>query len=256
MKCAISARLNYRLQLLTSLLVTSVEVFASIFLWRTLFQEQAVISGYNWNDMIIYCMLSFILNAMLGYSTERNISRSVLDGSISMDLIKPISYQSRCLFQSLGSAIVDGAVAIFFGVLIMVLLCDVGSVLTISGLLLFLVSMILSFLVKFCVAYIAGLCCFFTSNGFGIIYMRQVITDVFSGALLPLSFYPLWFQKTASVLPFQSIIYTPTQIFLGRMGGQEALQVILLQVLWVVLLWIFAHYFFRFAVKKITIQGG
>ena len=255
-RCAISAKLNYRSKLISGLLISGMEVIASIFLWRTLFREQSVINGYTWNDMIIYCMVVFVMNATLAYTTESDISKSVLDGSIAMDLIKPISYQSRSFFTTVGSSMIEAVTAVVFAGTAMVLLCDVRGIVTLSGCWLLLVSWILGFIVKFCISYIAGLCCFFTSNGFGIIYMRQVITDVFSGALLPLSFYPLWFQKAAGVLPFQAVVYTPTQIFLGRIQGSEVAHAFLLQAFWAVALWIFGHFFFQFAVKKITIQGG
>ena len=74
--------------------------------------------------------------------------------------------------------------------------------------------------------------------------------------MLPLSFYPLWFQKLSTVLPFQASVYLPTQIFLGRISGREAVHTLLLQVVWVVILWFLAKILFRFAVRKVTIQGG
>lgn len=255
-RCAVSAKLNYRSRLITTVIISAMEMIASIFLWNALFKEQTVINGYAWNDTIIYYMVAFVMNATLAYNTESNISSSVLDGSIAMDLIKPISYQSRCFFQTIGSSIVEGSVALVFAAIAMLLLCDVGGVVTFSRLMLLLISGILAFVVKFCISYIAGLCCFFTSNGVGIIYMRQVVTDIFSGALLPLSFYPMWFQKVAAVLPFQAVVYTPAQIFLGRMQEREIVHVLLLQVFWIVVLWAFGHFFFRLSVQKITIQGG
>lgn len=68
--------------------------------------------------------------------------------------------------------------------------------------------------------------------------------------------YPLWFQRLAGVLPFQASVYLPTQIFLGRIDGYEIVRVLVLQIIWGVALWVFGKLFFRFAVRKITIQGG
>lgn len=256
MRCAISSKLNYRSALLMSMLNSSVEVIASLFLWRSLFAEQSMISGYSWNDMIVYVLIAFVMNATLGYSTESSISEQVLDGSISMDLIKPINFQSRCLFQTMGAAVVEGIIVLLGASIAAMLLCNISGYLIPLRCMLLLLSLIMAFFIKFGVSYIVGLCCFYTSNGFGILYLRQVITDVFSGTLLPISFYPAWFQKIAGVLPFQSIVYTPTQLFLGRMTSQETIKVLLLQLFWIIILWVFGHFFFRFAIRKITIQGG
>ena len=233
-----------------------VSMAASLFLWRVLFQEQAEISGYTWNDMVIYLLIAFVMHATLGNSTESEISFSVLDGSIVMDLIKPISFQNRCLFQAMGAALVEGIIALAVALTAAGFFCDLRAFATPERCILLLISLILAFMVKFCISYLAGLCCFFTSNGYGVLYLRQVITDIFSGALLPISFYPVWFQRAANVLPFQSIVYTPTQVFLGRLSGRDAVNVLLLQLVWVIVLWVFGYFFFRFAIRKVTIQGG
>lgn len=254
--CAISEKLNYRAKLLLGILNSGVSMAASLFLWKVLFQEQAEISGYTWNEMALYLLIAFLMRATLGNSTESKISWSVLDGSIAMDLTKPISFQSRCLFEAIGASLVEGIIALVLAVTAAIVLCDVRFLAEPERFLLLFLSLALAFLVKFCVSYLAGLCCFFTSNGYGVVYLRQVITDIFSGALLPISFYPIWFQKAANILPFQSIVYTPTQVFLGRLSGRDAVNVLLLQLVWVIVLWVFGHFFFRFAIRKVTIQGG
>lgn len=255
-ECAISAKLNYRGALLMNIVNSSVSLVASLFLWNVLFREQSVISGYTKDDMIVYLLIVFLMQATLGNATEWEIAGSVLDGSIIMDLVKPISFQTRCFFQTLGSSVTEGTIAALVSGTAAICLGSLEKYAEPRRCILLLASLLLAFSVKFCISYLAGLCCFFTSNGYGVIYMRQVITDIFSGALLPLSFYPQWFQKTANVLPFQSIMYTPTQIFLGRIEGAEAVNLLLLQLVWVIVLWVFGHFFFRFAIRKVTIQGG
>lgn len=239
-----------------NLVNSSVSLVASLFLWNVLFREKSVISGYTRDDMIVYLMIVFLMQATLGYATEWDIAGAVLDGSIIMDLIKPINFQIRCLSQTMGASAVEGTVAALAAAAAAVCLGNLSEYAEPKRCILLLASLVLAFLAKFCISYLAGLCCFFTNNGYGVIYMRQVITDIFSGALLPLSFYPEWFEKIAKVLPFQSIMYTPTQIFLGRIEGKEAVNLLLLQLVWVIVLWVFGHFFFRFAIRKVTIQGG
>ena len=255
-RCAISEKINYRSRLLMNLAQSGIEAAATFFLWKTLFNEQSVINGYTWNNMVFYIMIAFIMNATLGYGTESNISDKVLSGSIAMDLAKPLNFQHMCFAETIGSSLVEGILAIIAGGGIALLLGDITQVFALSYFGLFFISFVLAFTIKFLISYFAGLCCFFTSNGYGVIYLRQVITDVFSGALLPLSFYPLWFRRLSNVLPFQSIVYLPTQIFLGRIAVGTAWRLLGVQLLWVVFLWWFDRMFFHLAVRKITIQGG
>lgn len=255
-KCSMEMRLAYRTGFLFNWLASLVGLVVSIFLWRALFQEQSTIQGYDWNQMILYALIVAFLNATLSMGTEMRLSEKILDGSIASDLTKPVDIQHMSFFQALGESLVEGVVSLAVAAALAVLLTDLTGYLKPGQLLLFAVSLTLAFLLKFCLAYLGGLLCFFTSNGFGVVYLRQVITDVFSGAMLPLSFYPLWFQKVSGALPFQASVYLPTQIFLGRVKGKELAATLIIQFLWVAALWIAAKFCFRLAVRKITIQGG
>lgn len=255
-RCAVSARLNYRGRLFLNILGQIIEIAASLFLWRTLFREQSVISGYEWNDMIFYLLISFIMNATMGQHAESRIQDKVLTGQIAMDLAKPLDFQLMCLAESIGSSMVDGVIVLVIGSAAAVLAGDITKILTISRMGMFLLSYCLAFLIKFCLAYLAGLCCFFTSNGYGVRYLWQVIMDIFSGAMLPIAFFPLWFRKLSAFLPFRSVVYLPTQIFLGRVDGIEAWETLGIQALWVIVMWVLGKLCFKAAVRKITIQGG
>lgn len=255
-RCAMEMRMAYRTGFLFNWVSSLVGILVSIFLWRVLFQAQSTIQGYDWNQMVLYALIVALLNATISMSTEMNLSEKILDGSIASDLTKPVDIQHMSFFQALGESAVEGGGFLVVVSAMALFLTDLSEYLIPARLLLFALSLVLAFLLKFCLAYLGGLLCFFTSNGYGVVYLRQVITDVFSGAMLPLSFYPLWFQKLANVLPFQASVYLPTQIFLGRAEGRELAVTLLIQAVWAVVLWIGARFCFRLAVRRITIQGG
>ncbi len=255
-KCAMEEKLAYRKGFLMSALFQLVGILVSVFLWKVLFEEQSTIQGYDWNQMILYALIVALLNATLSFGTEMDLAAGILDGSIASDLTKPVDFQVMSFFRALGQSVVEAGISVILTVLLAVVLTDVSGYLKPFSLLLFIVSMLLAFLLKFCLAYLGGLMCFYTSNGYGVVYLRQVITDVFSGALLPLSFFPAWFQRLAGFLPFQASVYLPTQIFLGRIEGVGAVQILAQQAIWVIVMWTISSVFFRFALRKVTIQGG
>ena len=256
-RCAVSRKLAYRAGLYTSILSASISLIVSLFLWSVLFRGQSVIGGYGFREMITYLAVVFVCNATLGNTTERNISNRVLDGSIASDLIKPLKFLDMCLFEAMGGAFVDFLVAALSGAVIILLVGGglPGGAGLVSALL-FAVSFIMAFSLKFYISFIAGLTCFYTSNGYGVLYLRQTITDIFSGAMLPLTFYPVWFQGVAGVLPFQAAVYTPVQIFLGRLTGIDALWALVFQFFWIIATMLFGTFFFTRAVRKITVHGG
>ena len=55
------------------------------------------------NDMIIYVLLSFLTQGLIATEVSNTISREVRNGSIASNLIKPISYEKRMLFEGFGS---------------------------------------------------------------------------------------------------------------------------------------------------------
>lgn len=90
----------------------------------------------------------------------------------------------------------------------------------------------------------------------GIAWMRAAITNFFSGALVPLAFFPGWLEKLSLLLPFQGIVYIPASIYLGRLEGLQALQSVGLQLLWIIVLWLGARLMWNWAVRQVTINGG
>ena len=103
---------------------------------------------------------------------------------------------------------------------------------------------------------IAGFLAFFTQSTSGIYRAKRVVMDLFSGLLLPLSFYPQWARDIIKLFPFQTVSYMPNLIYLGKITGVAAIKVLLLQAFWVVVLGIIGVLFWRFAVKHVVTQGG
>ena len=51
--------------------------------------------------MIIYIFISFITSVMISVDISHDISREVKDGSIAINLVRPLNYEKRMLFQGL-----------------------------------------------------------------------------------------------------------------------------------------------------------
>lgn len=255
-KCSMETAMAYRSRFFMNLIASVVEICISVFLWRIIYMEQQYIKGYDWNQMILYALIASVINATLTIGLEADLGKKILDGSITSDLTKPLDFQSMCLFKVIGEASVGSIMTLVMNALLALIMTDLKEYLVPGRIVMFACSVVLAFGVNFCLVYIGILMCFFTSNGYGVVYLRRVITDIFSGALLPLAFYPEWFQKLAGMLPFQSSLYLPIQIFLGKMNSREMLFSLAVQLFWVVMLWWSGRHFFLFCIRKITIHGG
>ena len=123
-------------------------------------------------------------------------------------------------------------------------------------LLFFLIAQVIAKMLYDVIDYIFGLISFYTMASFGLNQIKEVITNFLSGMLIPIAFFPEWAADIVNYLPFVGMAQNPTLLFLGKMSINEALFSIGLQILWLIILETFAHFFYLKAIKIVTIQGG
>ncbi|CAM3431674.1 ABC transporter permease [Marinicrinis lubricantis] len=254
--CAMQNTLAYRLSFILNFVANFISLIAMYCLWQAIYTEQDQLAGFTWEQMQAYLIITFFVNSMLSYYSESNITSKIIDGSVMMDLLRPIQFQKARLAETLGACVLEG--------LLSSILIGLGAIFAFGislphdalTLLLFALSMLSSILVKYGIVYLSALLCFWTTSGFGIHWARTAITNLLSGALVPLAFFPAWLQHTAMALPFQGIVNTPVTIGLGMRGTAEAIGLIAIQWVWIVLLWLLGHWMWSRAVRQITIHGG
>jgi ABC-2 type transport system permease protein len=121
---------------------------------------------------------------------------------------------------------------------------------------LFFVMIWFSFLINSQLNLIVGLFAFFVENNEGMIRMKRVAIDLLSGVLVPMSFFPLWAQNVLGWTPFPAITYLPSSVFTGRISGTEALEALLVQAIWAVVLIIPIFFMWRASRRRLFVQGG
>lgn len=246
----------YRFNYVISLTASFVFILALFYLWRSVYMGQAELAGYSWNEMKMYLFITFLTNSLLSWYSETKISAKIIDGSVAVDLTKPLDFQKARLAETLGTSLFEGCVGA--AIISVFILLFAGGMLPedVAAGGLFAISLVLSLLIKFGIVYIAGLLCFWTSSGMGIAWGRAAVTNLLSGALIPLTFFPDWLKSLASFLPFQGIVFIPASIYLSHMEGIEAVKMVVLQLFWVIVLWVVGKLMWNWAVRSITIHGG
>jgi ABC-2 type transport system permease protein len=120
----------------------------------------------------------------------------------------------------------------------------------------FLVSVILSFLIVAAINFIVGTFALRLQSILGLLRAKFFLLELFSGLLLPISFFPGVFQRIFSLLPFEYISYVPMLIYLGKLDGSGLARAIAVQVFWVAILLAIGDGMWRWSSKRVTIQGG
>lgn len=246
--------LAHRLNFLLGLFAVLFQLLAMLSIWAVLLRSGASVAGFSWPEMKAYLLIAYVTGSLLSFNAFRLADR-IRDGMISVDLTKPVDFQRARFAEAVGGA----AVEIAFAVLV------VGVVLATAGavpvpppgrLALFVVSLAFVLPVKFCLSYLTAMVCFWTENLLGVHMARTAITNLFSGALVPLAMLPGWLYGLAMVLPFAGITSTPALIYLGRATGTGALLLIGTQAAWAAALWWGSRLAWRGAVRQLTVHGG
>jgi ABC-2 type transport system permease protein len=246
--------LAHRLNFVLGLFAVLFQLLAMLSIWGVLLRSGTDVAGFDWPQMKAYLLIAYATGALLSFADMRLAVR-IRDGMVAVDLTKPVDFQRARFAEAVGVAAVETG----FSVLVCaVVIAATGGVPVPSAgqAVLFLISFALVLPLKFCLTYLTAMVCFWTENLLGVSMTRTAVTNLFSGALVPLTLLPGWLQAIAAVLPFAGLTFTPALIYLGRATGVEALQLIAVQVVWVAVLWFGSRAAWHRAIRQLTVHGG
>lgn len=254
-KTSMQQTLAYRSNFIMSIMVTVLLFISSFFLWRSVFVGKDMVSIYSWESMKGYLLVAFICNTLLSWYSESSISRKILDGSVAMDLIKPYNFYFARLSETIGSSIFE-ALVIAIASLVLIVTLQMPLPKNLMTWICFLLSILFALIIKFGIVYLFSMLIFLTSSYMGIQWARAAITNLLSGGLVPLAFFPDWCQAIFAYMPFQYIVSFPASIFLNQTNLSQIGNHFLQELLWIILLFIMGKALFAFSIRKVTINGG
>ena len=100
-------------------------------------------------------------------------------------------------------------------------------------LLLLLISILMAAVLQFLLFEALSLLSFWIENTYGMRFTMRVIMEMTGGAIIPLSFFPVFLQKFFSFLPFPFMIYLPMAIYLGKIPAGQILVELLKEAGWI-----------------------
>ncbi len=248
--------LAYRASFVLGLGVPLLQVAALYYFWMAVYAGATRPGGLSWHQMVTYLCVAFAVNELVGWGVESSIGRAIRDGSIAMELLKPLDYQLYKLCEATGTMLLQGLLVALLTFALAIGLLSIAVPADLVTLMLFLLSVALGVLVAFSLSYITGLAYFWTTNHWGLVQTKRWLVSLTSGTLVPLVFFPEWLRGIAMALPFQAIVHTPLTIYLGLLPEAGRLQALLVQLFWAVALWFAARLLFAQAIKRVTVQGG
>lgn len=248
--------LVYRFGFLFGIVGNLVYLGVAYYLWKSIYRYSDVIRGLSFNETFIYVALGSAIFILLKTYADWIIHYEIREGAIATYLTKPIDYQIYALFANFGALLMNLTAITIPTALVMLLVFKVRFAFG-PGLFLFPFSLLLAFLISFSIDYFIGIFGFYSESVWGLSITKEIIVTVFSGALIPLQFFPDAIQRVLYWLPFQAIYHTPLMMITRPNQGLDVfLPTILVQLVWAILLFLLARLFYNQAIKVLRIAGG
>lgn len=248
----------YRTHSMVSIFVGPLYFIVQYFIWTAVYGDSSALNGMGLSEIIRY----FGASALIGYLTmdfaDWNLSMLIRTGKFLTFALRPLDHRFFALSQKAGHRILGFIFEFIPCLLIFILLFKVDMMPASIGWT--VLSVMLAFLMNFFVNYCLGMVSFWLVQANGIRAVFAIISSVFSGALIPLVFFPDWLQKIQFFLPFQYISYVPSMVFIGKytLGSMEMAlsQIVGLQALAVMAVFLVSEMLYKAAMKRFTGVGA
>jgi ABC-2 type transport system permease protein len=251
-----ATKLTYRLATLLTLLASALGYSVVLLVWLEVYRANPAPGPLSQDAMLAYLVTAFLVNTVLTLSLEFRFMQRVRMGLIATDLLRPLGFLPFQLAQGTGDVLMNLVFALPLG---LVGFWFVGAALVPPSLvsaLLGLLSGVLGFVVSFGVTYLIVQASFVLQSGYGILFARATLHNVFSGLAAPLAMFPAALAGVAVWLPFRHVVETPVVIWLGQARADAVPRLLLEQLAWGVGLCALGNAVFGVVTRRHQIQGG
>lgn len=258
MQSGISICLQFRLGVVVTFIGNLIYLIIVYSLWKSIFasSETKVMNGMTFEDTMIYLVLASSMYMLLESHLTWRMHEDIQSGKIILDILKPIGYQTFKYIGILGEVFFN-FVTTFIPTFIIVYVISGYKIQIGYNVLLFLLSMFLGILISLCFDFFIGTIGLYTQSIWGINIMKEVIVMLFSGAIVPLQFFPGLFKTITMHLPFQAIYNAPLQLLIHpEISTSEQASILVNQLIWLGILFLFSNLYWKKSLKSITVNGG
>lgn len=206
----------------------------------------------------IWMQEAFIL-LFAGLVPGNEISEAIESGSIAYELVRPMDLYGRWICQFVAGRFAGAGLRCVPVLLVAFIVPEpYGMSLppTLGALALFLLSSALAVGVIAAFSMLVYVSVFYTMSFRGARLVFGNLSIFFSGAIVPLPFFPAPIRAVVELLPFAAMQNMPLRIYSGNIAGKEALAGMALQGFWLVALVTLGRYALGRALKKVVAQGG
>lgn len=257
----VQMNLAYRVNFIARAVFGLLPTAAIIAVWKTVYLghgTDSAVASYSLREMITYYLVVAVANMLVSvHDDDWQIARDIREGNINYFLVKPLDYLWFRFWMFLSGRIAYTAVAVWpIGMFVLLFSGDLewsGTPATLAlSCLSFLLSAFLQFLISFAVAMLA----FWVLEVSTFIFIVFAFEFIASGQLFPLDLLPGGIREVLMFSPFPYEMYFPVAIFTGKVDGPDLMRGIIVQCIWVLVMYVVARFALNMGLKKYSAYGG
>ncbi len=190
---------------------------------------------------------------------ENEIFDSIVNGNIAYELCRPIDIYNMWFARSIANRLSRAVLRCFPILFVAAFIPYPYGIAAPAGpahFLLFIVTLFLGLAVMVSFCMLVYVLTFFTISPQGLRILFVSCVEFFSGALIPLPFFPEKIRQVMELLPFASMQNVALRIYSADMNRQEIERAVLLQIFWLIVVTLSGKLLCKAAEKHITVQGG
>ncbi|MFN2448806.1 MAG: ABC transporter permease [Candidatus Baltobacteraceae bacterium] len=251
---AFAREATYRLEVFTEVGSLIVRVYLLRSLWTALYAQNVAPMNLPLHSMITYATVALLMSLILEVDGTRLIREKLREGTIATDLMKPIVVPFYFFSDGLGQTGLH-ALLVVPSVLFALLLVHIDlPSLPVLGM--FLATFAMGYLINFFLNFLMNAVAFWTLETFAVQLIVRWVSDLLSGQLIPLTFFPGLLGRIVFSLPFAAIYSTPLLIYVGVIKPAGYARSFAVQLLWLALFSVLSYVVWNAAARRVVVQGG
>ena len=251
-KISFKANFTYRSSAFLGLIGAVISVLVQLAIWAYIFRNDLNQMKY----MMAYLVLSQFLIQLFYNSITGEVANKISSGAFTTDLIKPVNlilvYWGPATGTTLANMLIRGLPLL---VILSPLLVNVVHVDLVKAII-FLCICFVAYLIASSIYILTGFLAFITTEAG---WFPRILADTvsfFSGAIIPLAFFPDWLAFITKLLPFHLMISFPIRFLLEDLPPHEIVLNLALLAGWLVFFVCLTQFTYQRAVWRCVVQGG
>lgn len=216
-------------------------------------QQAQGLPGTSPQEIITYFLLAAILYSVSNFHTYY-IEEDIKFGHLSKFLLKPISFFYYYMVFQLGHVFIETVLKlVLLGGLMMVFGLTISTSWQSLGVFSLFIPIV--FWCAFNLFSIISLLTFWLTEAWALRWTLTIVFRFLSGMLVPISFFPVYWQRLFYFLPFEHLTYTPISLLQNQITWHEGLKALVILLVWTVGLHIVRETIWRTGLKSYEGNG-